>query len=157
MEQTDELHLKLNIFSTKEILRRGVELFGNEKFKNISKVSPSHINNLRKHVVYKHHWINQTKPKIVGIYSAQFRIWIPNDNFPSETRISTNNLPWSNQIAVELVDDLPSCTPLTTTTINNLIVWYTSYRSNTTTGDLNCDNLVNIDDLIFWYTLYRTP
>lgn len=86
LEQTDELHLKLNIFSTKEILRREVELFGNDKFKNISKVSPSHINNLRKHLVYKDHWINQTKPKIVSIGTT---CEPENNGIPGSIRIDT--------------------------------------------------------------------
>jgi len=86
LEQTDELHLKLNIFATKEILRREVELFGNNKYKNITNVSPSHINNLRKHVVYNNYWINHTKPKIVNIGQTTKP---ENNGIPGSIRIDT--------------------------------------------------------------------
>jgi len=42
-------------------------------------------------------------------------------------------------------------------TINDLIVWYAQYRSNSynQNADFDCDTKINIDDLIYWYTGYR--
>lgn len=71
LEETDELHLKLNALATKEILRREVEVFGNSKYQTIARVSRSHLSNLRKSAIYKSHWSNPTKPKIVPIGSTQ--------------------------------------------------------------------------------------
>lgn len=67
LEKTDEYHLRLSSHATHEILRREYEVFHNEKFKNISNVSISHIDNLRKNPVYKSHWVNGTKVKNVDI------------------------------------------------------------------------------------------
>lgn len=67
LEKTDELHLRLNSLATKEILRREFEVFGHENYQTIAEVSPSHINNLRKHSVYRNSWVNPTKPTVVPI------------------------------------------------------------------------------------------
>jgi len=67
LEQTDELHLRLNSAATKEILRREYKIFHHQEYANISKVSSSHINNLRKRVVYKNSWVNGTKANKVSI------------------------------------------------------------------------------------------
>ena len=67
LEQTDELHFRLNSMATKEILRREHEIFHHQAYANISKVSSSHINNLRKRVVYKNSWVNGTKANEVSI------------------------------------------------------------------------------------------
>lgn len=67
LEKTDEYHLRLSSHATHEILRREYEVFHNEKFKNISRVSISHIDNLRKNPVYKTTWVNGTKAKEVDI------------------------------------------------------------------------------------------
>jgi hypothetical protein len=67
LEITDAFHLRLNSLATKEILRREYELFGKKEYANISNVSPSHINNLRKSPIYKSLWINHTKARQVPI------------------------------------------------------------------------------------------
>jgi len=86
LEKTDELHLKLNGVATKEIMRREVELFGNLEYQTISKVSRSHLYNLRSHPTYKSHWVNHTKPRIIPIGLTQ----IPNNHgLPGSIRIDT--------------------------------------------------------------------
>ena len=67
LEKTDEFHLRLNSLATKEILRREVEVFGHEKYQTIAKVSRSHLNNLRKHPVYRNSYVNPTNPSVVPI------------------------------------------------------------------------------------------
>ncbi len=71
LEVTDALHRRLNRFATKEILRREVEVFGHQDYGHISKVSPSHIDNLRKTTHYRTFWVNGTKPREVGIGKTQ--------------------------------------------------------------------------------------
>lgn len=67
LEETDELHFRLNSAATKEILRREHEVFRHREYANISKVSSSHINNLRHRVTYKSSWVNGTKAKEANI------------------------------------------------------------------------------------------
>lgn len=86
LEKTDELHLKLNGLATKEIMRREAELFGHTKYQTIAKVSRSHLYNLRSHPIYKSHWVNHTKPRIIPIGLTQ----IPNHHgLPGSIRIDT--------------------------------------------------------------------
>lgn len=86
LEETDRLHLRLNGVATKEILRREVEIFGQEKYQTIAKVSRSHLYNLRDHPIYKSHWINHTKPRIVPIGVTK----IPdNHGLPGSLRVDT--------------------------------------------------------------------
>lgn len=86
LERTDELHLRLNREATKEILRREFILFRHEKFCHIADVSSSHIDNLRRTNIYKTHWVNGTKSKIVPIGKTQ-----PPEanNMPGSLRIDT--------------------------------------------------------------------
>jgi hypothetical protein len=67
LEETDELHFRLNSHATKEILRREHEVFHHGEYANISKVSSSHINNLRKRTIYKNTWVNGTKSREANI------------------------------------------------------------------------------------------
>lgn len=67
LEKTDELHLRLNAVATKRILKREYGRFGHEKYENISHVSVSHINNLRKTPVYRNHYVNHTKSRNIPI------------------------------------------------------------------------------------------
>ena len=67
LEETDELHFRLNSAATREILRREHEVFHHLEYANISKVSSSHINNLRKRTIYKNSWVNGTKANEVNI------------------------------------------------------------------------------------------
>lgn len=67
LEKTDAVHRRLNRLATKEILRRESEVFGHNQYNQISQVSPSHIDNLRKTSDYIHLWVNGTKSREVGI------------------------------------------------------------------------------------------
>lgn len=37
-----------------------------------------------------------------GVYPAQFRIWVPDDQFPNEKRVGDANVPWSDTISVTI-------------------------------------------------------
>lgn len=67
LEETDELHLRLNAVATREILRRECEIFGHGNFCRLSHISFSHINNLRHREIYRRFWVNPTKPREVPI------------------------------------------------------------------------------------------
>lgn len=86
LEKTDELHLRLNGLTTKEILRREVEVFHHREYQTIARVSRSHLYNLRDHPVYKSHWVNHTKPTLVPIGLTQ-----PPENLgrPGSIRVDT--------------------------------------------------------------------
>jgi hypothetical protein len=53
LAETDSLHETSNGKASKRILKREFEIYGKEKFKRLSKISSSHIYNLRNTVVYK--------------------------------------------------------------------------------------------------------
>jgi len=67
LETTDAIHRRLNRFATKEILRREIEIFHHVEYENISSISPSHIDNLRKTNSYHHFWVNGTKSREINI------------------------------------------------------------------------------------------
>jgi len=71
LEITDALHRRLNSAATKEILRREAELFGHNNYNRISKISTSHINNLRHSNTYHKFWVNGTKAREVPIGKTQ--------------------------------------------------------------------------------------
>lgn len=64
---TDINHKRLSASATKKILQREYEVYGNLDYQNISQVSVSHINNLRKRNVYNCSYKNGTKANEVGI------------------------------------------------------------------------------------------
>ncbi|MBI4991556.1 integrase [Candidatus Gottesmanbacteria bacterium] len=84
LEKTDELHIRLSEGATKEILRREFEIFHHNNFQTISRISHSHITNLRHSLVYSSHWVNHTKARIVPI-----GITMPPENFgcPGSIRV----------------------------------------------------------------------
>ncbi|OGK42079.1 hypothetical protein A3A74_04895 [Candidatus Roizmanbacteria bacterium RIFCSPLOWO2_01_FULL_35_13] len=84
LEKTDELHLRLSEGATKEIFRREFEEFGHKNYQTISRVSHSHITNLRHSQVYNSHWVNHTKARTVPI-----GITMPPENFgrPGSIRV----------------------------------------------------------------------
>lgn len=86
LEKTDELHLRLSDMATKEILRREYEVFGHREFQTITRISHSHINNLRDSPIYKSSWINHTKARLIPI-----GITMPPDNLgkPGSIRVDT--------------------------------------------------------------------
>lgn len=71
LEKTDELHLRLSEGATKEILKREYEIFHKQNYQTISRISHSHITNLRHSPVYNSHWINHTKTRVVPIGVTQ--------------------------------------------------------------------------------------
>jgi len=86
LETTDELHLRLSSLATREILRREYVLFGREEFENISHISSSHINNLRRTNLYKNSWINGTKAREIKIGKTQEP---ENNDIPGSIRVDT--------------------------------------------------------------------
>lgn len=86
LEKTDELHLRLNSLATKEILRREWEVYGHQQFQKISRISSSHINNLRQSPVYKSCWINGTKSREVRIGRTGPPL---NNRLPGSIRVDT--------------------------------------------------------------------
>jgi hypothetical protein len=71
LERTDELHLRLSEKATLAILKRETEVFGHKEYQTISKVSHSHITNLRHSPLYISGWINHTKARLVPIGITQ--------------------------------------------------------------------------------------
>ena len=86
LEKTDELHLRLSKQATKEILRREYKLFGKKEYQTISRVSHSHITNLRHAAIYRSFWINHTKARQIPIGITK-----PPENFgrPGSIRIDS--------------------------------------------------------------------
>lgn len=68
LHTVDEAH-QLSGEATKELLRREVEVFGNDDFKRLAGISASHIYNLRRTVAYGRMGkvFSKTKPRIVNI------------------------------------------------------------------------------------------
>lgn len=46
----------------------------------------------------------------LGVYTAKYRVWIPNEEATGETRIGSNNLTFSNEVVVDLSEILPTST-----------------------------------------------
>jgi len=69
LAKTDEAHQFLNGSATKTILQRQHKVFGKKEYENISKVSVSHLYNLRDSVPYKRmvKRYTPTKPSVVNI------------------------------------------------------------------------------------------
>jgi hypothetical protein len=67
LEKTDEVHLRLNPAATKVILQSEFQIYGKREYENISKISSSHIQNLRRHEVYQFKWIKHTHARVVPI------------------------------------------------------------------------------------------
>jgi len=86
LEQTDELHFRLNRDATQEIFRREFEIFGHKEFEKLAYISPSHIDNLRKTTIYKSIYINGTKSVVVSIGKTQKP---EANNAPGSLRIDT--------------------------------------------------------------------
>lgn len=84
LEKTDELHIRLSEGATKEILRREFEMFHRLNYQTISRVSHSHITNLRHSPVYSSHWVNHTKARTIPI-----GITMPPENYgrPGSIRV----------------------------------------------------------------------
>ena len=90
LEKTDSLHLRLSERATREILRREFEVFHHQEYQTISRVSHSHIGNLRHSNIYRSSWINHTKARQVPIGITQ-----PPENYgrPGSIRVDTVHQP----------------------------------------------------------------
>jgi hypothetical protein len=88
LEKTDELHLRLSEGATKEILRREFEVFHHNNFQTISRISHSHITNLRHSLIYKNSWVNHTKARQIPIGITQKP---ENYGKPGSIRVDTVN------------------------------------------------------------------
>lgn len=67
LEETDELHFRLSAAATHEIVRREYEVFHKKDYENISHISQSHINNLRKSSIYRAQYLHHTQARQVAI------------------------------------------------------------------------------------------
>ena len=88
LAETDSLHETPNGKAIKKILKREFEIYGKEKFKRLSKISSSHIYNLRNTVVYKR--VNKVyqKTKATKVNIGERRKPEPNDS-PGFLRVDT--------------------------------------------------------------------
>lgn len=101
LERTDELHLRLSEDATKEILRREYELFNKTDYQIISKVSHSHITNLRHADTYKSFWINHTKARQI-----QIGITRPPENFGRPGSIRIDSVSQKDVFYINSVDEI---------------------------------------------------
>lgn len=87
-----------------------------------------------------------------GDYLAQFRIWVPNEVFPNETRVGDTAIPWSNSVTVSIVTALPTSTPSPSLTPTQTPIPTATITPSPTpiplAGDLNNDRVVNIQDVL---------
>jgi len=86
LEKTDELHLRLNAHATHEIMRREFVLFHHTEFQNLSGISVSHIDNLRKRPTYTASWVNGTKSREIPIGTTMKP---ETNNSPGSIRVDT--------------------------------------------------------------------
>lgn len=71
--KTDNLHLRLAGPATKEILQREYKIFHDQTYKNISRISSSHIYNLRDTNQYKSHTLTVKKTNPAGVKIGERR------------------------------------------------------------------------------------
>lgn len=101
LEQTDELHLRLSEDATKEILRREYEVFGKADYQTISRISHSHITNLRHADVYKSSWINHTKARQIPIGETR-----PPENYGKPGPIRVDSVSQKDVYHINSVDEI---------------------------------------------------
>lgn len=101
LEKTDELHWRLSEDATKEILRREYELFNKTEYQTISKISHSHISNLRNELTYKNFWINHTKARQIPIGITQ-----PPENFGKPGSIRIDSVSQKDVYHIDSVDEI---------------------------------------------------
>lgn len=104
LEITDEVHLRLSEDATKEILRREYEVFGNKNYQTISRVSHSHITNLRHCPIYKSSWINHTKARQIPIGMTQ-----PPQNYGKPGSIRVDSVSQKDVYHINSVDEITQC------------------------------------------------
>jgi len=101
LERTDELHLRLSEGATKEILRREYEVFHHHNYQTISRISHSHITNLRHSLVYSGHWINHTKARQIPI-----GITCPPENYGRPGSIRVDSVSQRDIYHINSVDEI---------------------------------------------------
>lgn len=101
LEKTDELHLRLSEDATKAILRREYELFAKKEYQTISRVSHSHITNLRHAGIYRSFWINHTKARQI-----QIGITKPPENFGRPGSIRIDSVSQKDVYHINSVDEI---------------------------------------------------
>jgi hypothetical protein len=101
LEKTDEVHLRLSEDATKEILRREYEVFHNQKYQTISRISHSHISNLRHASSYKSFWINHTKARQIPIGITR-----PPENFGRPGSIRIDSVSQKDVYHINSVDEI---------------------------------------------------
>ncbi len=101
LEKTDEIHLRLSEDATKEILRREFEVFHIQNYQTISRVSHSHISNLRHSPNYKNFWINHTKARQIPIGITR-----PPENFGRPGSIRIDSVSQKDVYHINSVDEI---------------------------------------------------
>ena len=101
LEKTDEVHLRLSEDATKEILRRENEVFGNIEYQTISRISHSHISNLRHSLNYRSFWINHTKARQIPIGITR-----PPENFGRPGSIRIDSVSQKDVYHINSVDEI---------------------------------------------------
>lgn len=86
--RTDNAHRRLNAFATKKILVREYQVFGKKEYENISKISVSHIYNLRKTRFYQSHTLTFSHTQATQINIGERRKPEP-DGKPGYLRVDT--------------------------------------------------------------------
>ena len=86
--KTDNLHERMSGPAIKEILEREYMVFGKEEYKNISKISESHIYNLRKTRQYVSHSLTVRKTNPIKIPIGK-RMKPENSGLPGFLRVDT--------------------------------------------------------------------
>ena len=101
LEETDELHLRLSELATKEILRREYEVFGQKDYQTISRISHSHITNLRHLPSYRNFWVNHTKARQIPIGITR-----PPENFGRPGSIRIDSVSQKDVYHINSVDEI---------------------------------------------------
>lgn len=86
--ETDNAHSRLSGPATKDILKREYEIFKKEEYKNISKISASHIYNLRETNQYRSHCLTIKKTNPVKVRIGERRKPEP-DGKPGYLRVDS--------------------------------------------------------------------
>lgn len=88
LTKTDNLHSRLSGPATKDIFKREFKIFKKQEYENISKISPSHIYNLRKTRQYVSHSLTIQKTNSTKVLIGQ-RMKPRNDGKPGFLRVDT--------------------------------------------------------------------
>ena len=93
--------LRLSEDATKEILRREFEVFHHQNYQTISRISHSHIGNLRHNPSYRSFWINHTKARQIPIGITR-----PPENFGKPGSIRIDSVSQKDVYHINSVDEI---------------------------------------------------